>query len=153
MKLKMGEKLESMDRSVKGGYILEFQISKPIRIEVGKLGKFELKPGWYYYIGSALNGLRGRLLRHFSGEGKIHWHIDYLTRRIKPVRAFRVESGSKLEGEFVGIVEKKCETAIKRFGCSDTTGVITHLFYSKKRCNFLKELKPLGRAGIISNKS
>jgi Uri superfamily endonuclease len=43
----------------------------------GKLGKVAFQPGLYIYTGSAMAGLRDRLLRHPSDQKKRRWHIDY----------------------------------------------------------------------------
>jgi len=141
-----------MPRSLKGSYILEFVIERPLRFNVGKLGPVTLEPGVYYYTGSARNALRGRLHRHFSGEGKLFWHIDHITKQIQPRRAFYVESDEKLESRLVEIVLKKAVPAITGFGCSDSKTDVTHLFYSKRRCNFEVELSKFGEGGVISIK-
>lgn len=50
------------------------------QVQIGRRGTLFLRPGWYFYVGSALGsgGLRPRLLRHLNGGGRLHWHIDYL---------------------------------------------------------------------------
>lgn len=53
-----------------------------MRLQVGRLGEFDLPAADYVYLGSACGpgGLRARLGRHLSGAGRAHWHIDYLRR-------------------------------------------------------------------------
>lgn len=138
-------KIHSMSRSLKGSYILEFHLTGCSSIKIGKLGEFELQKGWYYYIGSALNGLRGRLSRHMLGIGKLYWHIDYLTRRHKPARIWYLTSESKIEQELSRIVSLRTSPAIHRFGCGDSKDSRTHLYYSRRRRNFLKDIKRLGK--------
>ena len=141
--------IEEMDRSLKGAYILEFRIDEPVRITVGKLGTFRLGTGWYYYVGSARNGLRGRLLRHILGPGKLHWHIDYLTRIQPPERLWLVVTGCCVEPSMAEILGGKCTSAIARFGCSDSPAATTHLFFSGSRRDFLAEMRKLGTADIV----
>lgn len=63
-----------------GIYSLILQLAESKSLIVGKLGRFDCPPGIYVYLGSARGsgGLRGRLGRHLRGDGKRHWHIDYL---------------------------------------------------------------------------
>ena len=144
MNRRIPEKIEKMPSSIKGAYVLEFFIEKPIHLTVGKLGKFRLNPGWYYYIGSARNGLRGRLIRHISGKGKSWWHIDYLTRKIAPERLWYVVSGERLESRIVELVSEHATPAIAGFGAGDSPDDISHLFYMRKRGNFRKLLGNFG---------
>ncbi len=150
MKRLLPDKISSLKTSEKGAYILEFRLASPMDIEPGVLGKFNLKPGWYYYTGSARNGLRGRLSRHILGPGKLYWHIDYLTVLIPPVRIWTVLSDNRLEKKIAGFVESKCDPAIPHFGCGDSPGTFTHLFYSSRQRNFLGEIRQLGTAMEIA---
>ncbi len=61
-----------------GSYALWLAQSSSHRLQVGRLGTGLFPPGVYVYFGSARGpgGLRARLGRHLSGEGKTHWHID-----------------------------------------------------------------------------
>ena len=63
-----------------GTYALHLYLPTAIKLNVGKLGQFNLPGGDYFYIGSAFNrgGLKARLGRHLRGGGIPHWHIDYL---------------------------------------------------------------------------
>jgi Domain of unknown function DUF123 len=60
-----------------GCYSLVIELKQRKKIRVGKLGKVEFQPGIYVYTGSAMGGLRARLLRHLSDTKKMRWHIDY----------------------------------------------------------------------------
>ena len=53
------------------------------RISAGKLKQTEFEPGIYLYIGSARNGLSGRIARHLRKKKKIFWHIDYFLQKAK----------------------------------------------------------------------
>jgi Uri superfamily endonuclease len=50
------------------------------QVEVGKLGRFQLRPGFYVYVGSAFGpgGLKARIAHHMKISEKPHWHMDYL---------------------------------------------------------------------------
>ena len=63
-----------------GIYSLILNLSTPRIIQIGKLGQFTFPPGEYVYIGSAMGpgGLQARLSRHLRGDGRPHWHIDWL---------------------------------------------------------------------------
>ncbi len=141
--------ISRLSPSDKGAYVLEFHIVDPICLTVEKLGSFKLDPGWYYYVGSALNGLRGRLRRHILGKGKLHWHIDYLAGALAPSRIWYVFSIAKLESEIVKLVSGKCSSAIPGFGAGDSPRHKTHLFYSEKPRNFLSDLCALGKSAQV----
>jgi endonuclease-3 len=44
-----------------------------------------LPAGWYVYVGSARNGIIGRLARHLRPHRRVHWHIDRLLAAAKVV--------------------------------------------------------------------
>ena len=50
------------------------------QVEVGKLGRLQLRPGFYVYVGSAFGpgGLKARIAHHMKISEKPHWHMDYL---------------------------------------------------------------------------
>lgn len=62
----------------KGTYVLLSSVSLQKRLEVGRLGAFDLVPGCYAYVGSAFGagGLRARLGHHLQSNAAPHWHID-----------------------------------------------------------------------------
>jgi len=144
--VKIPDKLLELPSSARGAYVLEFHLTKKMKIVPGRLGEKVLGKGWYYYVGSAMNGLRGRLTRHITGPRKIHWHIDYITYKIQPVRIWVVRSEKRLESELVRVVSGRCAVAIAGFGCSDSREDISHLFYSKLKINFVTELACYGQA-------
>lgn len=63
-----------------GIYALGLNLAQSQSILVGGLGEIFFPAGDYIYIGSAQGpgGLRARLGRHLRGDGRTHWHIDYL---------------------------------------------------------------------------
>jgi Uri superfamily endonuclease len=63
-----------------GVYALHLNLVHTSSISVGKLGQFTFPAGDYVYAGSAMGpgGLQARLSRHLRGDGRQHWHIDWL---------------------------------------------------------------------------
>ncbi len=114
---------------MKGTYCLIIEVKKKSTLKVGRLGQVEFKPGFYIYVGSALNSLESRINRHLSSKKKIHWHIDYLL----------VNSSSKIKEVIYSVGEEKIEcsvaslildksSTVARFGSSDCR-CKSHLFY------------------------
>ena len=67
-----------------GSYLLWLGLPGELELSVGQLGAFRFPAGDYLYLGSAHGpgGLRARLGRHLRGDGKTHWHIDYLREAV-----------------------------------------------------------------------
>jgi len=63
-----------------GIYALGLNLAHSQNLLVGGLGEIFFPAGDYIYVGSAQGsgGLRARLGRHLRGDGRTHWHIDYL---------------------------------------------------------------------------
>jgi len=145
MALELPEEVERLRPSDKGSYVLEFLLPEPSEIAVGRLGTIRLEKGWYYYVGSALSGLRGRLGRHILGTEKRRWHVDYLVRLNPPVRLWYIICGKRLESRLVNMIEGLTEPVVPGFGCGDLKGDGTHLLYSAKRRNLTDDLAVAGR--------
>lgn len=106
-----------------GSYLLVLRVAREMRVRVGALGVQEFPAGAYVYCGSALGpgGLRARVRRHVEGAGRLHWHIDYLLRRVR-VQEVRIRTGARrLECEWAselgGLAAFDCPAP--RFGSSD----------------------------------
>jgi len=111
-----------------GAYLLILRLGAAEEIEVGALGTVRFPMGTYAYAGSALVSLEARVLRHFSCEKKVHWHIDRLRARARPVEALVMRSDEDLEcmlNDMVGCM-KGARPFAPGFGCSDCT-CETHL--------------------------
>ncbi len=106
---------------MKGVYCLFIEVSKPIEISVGKLGKIKFEKGNYVYIGSAQNNLEKRIERHFRKRKKKFWHIDYLLDnkhvKIKEV-SYKLTKNKAKECKIARIISQNAK-AIKNFGSSD----------------------------------
>lgn len=107
---------------MKGSYSLI--IKTPEKAEIGALGQQKFNKKYAVYNGSAFGpgGLK-RVLRHFSNDKKIHWHIDYLLNTgalekafIFPEKDLECSLTNKLSGDLV-----------EGFGCSDCQ-CKSHLF-------------------------
>ncbi len=66
-------------------------------IPTGRLRAREYNKGWYVYIGSALNGISGRLQRHLRRRKRARWHIDYLLAHGELEAVVAAETHDRLE--------------------------------------------------------
>ena len=87
-----------------GTYALVIHSQGKQYLPVGRFGSCYFPSGYYIYSGSALGGLNGRLQRHFRGDKRLHWHIDYLLQYTKIVGVWYSISEVRLECNWNGIV-------------------------------------------------
>lgn len=59
-------------------YQLVIDVERPLHLQVGRLGKFDVAPGRYVYTGSARRAFEARIARHLRADKPLRWHIDYL---------------------------------------------------------------------------
>jgi len=73
-------------QNLSGTYALILASSSDRLLEIGKLGQFLIRPGYYIYAGSAFGpgGLKARIAHHVRISRRPHWHIDYL-RSVLPL--------------------------------------------------------------------
>ena len=124
-----------MKRATGGGYILVMNISQPAEAQIGKLGLMDLKPGTYYYGGSAQRGINARIQRHFSKEKKAYWHIDYLTSHpaVDVKEAWCYPDFSTVEHQLADCESLGNDGILKGFGNGDcTAGCSSHLWKGKR---------------------
>jgi len=126
----------------KGTYVIVLYLDKSKRIQIGKLGQFKFKKGYYAYVGSAFGpgGLKSRIKHHIEPKKSYHWHIDYLKAAVKEV--WVSDPGERFEHEWAGSLGEIASDKILGFGCSDCS-CESHLFYFKSfgfLQNFQKEL-------------
>lgn len=122
----------------KGTYILIVSVAQTKRLEIGRLGTFDIAPGYYAYVGSAfgLGGIRARLGHHLESAVAPHWHIDYLLDVATPVEVWFAISDRKLEHDWAELLAEPpfFRSPIPRFGSSDyRRSRISHLFYAKRQ--------------------
>lgn len=125
----------------KGTYILIVLVAQMKRLQIGRLGTFDIHPGFYAYIGSAFGpgGLRARVGHHLESIAEPHWHIDYLLGLGQPVEVWYAISDRKLERDWVELLADapQFQTPIPRFGSSDYRRSRTsHLFHAKRQPSF-----------------
>ena len=125
----------------KGTYILIASVPQMKRIQIGRLGKFDLVPGFYAYVGSAFGagGLRARIGHHLESTSAPHWHIDYLLQLAQPREIWYTTADQKLEHHWAELLEKapQFRVQVARFGSSDYHRTrSSHLFYLKRRPPF-----------------
>lgn len=112
---------------MKGSYIIIIELKENKKIQIGKLGNIFFKKSFYFYVGSALNGLEQRIQRHLKKDKKTHWHIDYLLQNAKIINVFYKQNNKKEECDIAKKLDKKL-SSIPSFGCSDCK-CDSHLFY------------------------
>jgi len=128
----------------KGAYCICIEVGDDLRVEIGALGVIQFRKGRYIYVGSALNGLDSRVLRHLNTSkgvyNAIHWHIDYLLieERVSVEAAYVRLRDEKIECEIAGKVSRY-GSGVKGFGSSDCR-CNGHLF-SVESWDFLPDLK------------
>lgn len=59
-------------------YQLLIEITRPLRVNIGRFGKHNFPAGRYIYTGSARRNFEARIARHLRCEKTLRWHIDYL---------------------------------------------------------------------------
>lgn len=116
----------------RGTYVLVPRLVEETHIRVGKLGEFSFPAGHYLYVGSAQGsgGLAARVARHRRTEKRLHWHIDYLTRRADVIDVWYVESPRHLECAVAEAIAALpgARVLVPGFGSSDCRRP-AHLFY------------------------
>jgi Uri superfamily endonuclease len=127
----------------KGTYVLIAFAPRMKRLAIGRLGIYDLIPGFYAYVGSAFGpgGLRARLQHHLESVAQPHWHIDYLLGHAEPAEVWYALSGRKLEQDLAELLKQSpgFRMPIPRFGSSDYRRSRTsHLFYSKRLPSFAR---------------
>jgi Uri superfamily endonuclease len=117
-----------------GCYSLVIKLKQRKKIWVGKLGKVEFQPGLYVYTGSAMGGLRARLLRHLSGTKKMRWHIDYFLNdeqaSVKRIFLYPAAPGQECRQNQKTAAIRGARSALRKFGASDcNSGCHSHLIF------------------------
>lgn len=121
-----------------GVYVLLIHVPYSMTVRIGELGNIRFQEGYYAYVGSALGGIDRRVGRHMKNEKKLHWHVDYLLLRSRPVDVFSAETGERRECEIARQLSKGF-SSVDKFGSSDC-GCKSHLFYSKDPNEITKEI-------------
>ena len=106
------------------------------QVEVGKLGRLQLRPGFYVYVGSAFGpgGLKARIAHHMKISEKPHWHMDYLRPALNLTEIwFTYDSGHR-EHQWSGALADFRHTTIpfSGFGASDCR-CKSHLYWIRSK--------------------
>jgi Uri superfamily endonuclease len=124
-----------------GTYVIVLRADDTRQLTIGRAGTLTVRPGYYFYVGSAFGpgGLRARVGRHLTGTGACRWHIDYLRAATEAVEAWVLTGGEKMEHRWAGMLADApgVEMPMTGFGASDCC-CATHLFYfckSSERSN------------------
>lgn len=125
---------------MKGTYILLTRLSDNKEIGIGKRGLIHFEKGWYVYVGSALNSLEKRILRHMRSEKKMHWHIDYFLQFASIESVYYKEGNNRDECD-VSLYLSRFFNGVDQFGCSDCS-CKSHLYYSSMN-DFIKYFENL----------
>ena len=110
---------------MRGSYFLVIRLDEKKTVRT-RAKTFELSPGYYVYVGSAMNSLEKRVARHFRRKKRLHWHIDYLLKEAKLLRAYLIPSEIKLEEKLSREVSRFGEP-VEGFGAGDVK-VSTNLY-------------------------
>jgi Uri superfamily endonuclease len=118
-----------------GIYLLLIRLESDIEIDIGALGRWSLKVGWYVYTGRARRNLRQRVLRHLRRPSVKRWHIDYLTtlHAVHPAGAVLLFGRRWRECRLNTTVGQMLSWSVPvpGFGSSDCqNGCPAHLWYS-----------------------
>jgi Uri superfamily endonuclease len=110
---------------MKGSYFLVIRLDEDKTVHTKARGFF-LRRGYYVYVGSAMNSLEKRVVRHFGRKKKLHWHIDYLLKEAELLRAYLIPSEIRLE-ERLSLEVSKYGEPVHGFGAGDVR-VSTNLY-------------------------
>jgi sugar fermentation stimulation protein A len=136
-----------MNRADSGAYVLLLRLGRIRRLRIGALGVLTFKPGWYVYVGSALNGLSARVARHLRLRKRKRWHIDYLRPAAERVSAFLLPSRRDRECALARKLRRISNGQVAQFGSSDCA-CPSHLFYFSGGPARMVELRRLLRGSV-----
>ena len=106
-----------------GTYALVMRCSSDQQVEVGKLGRLNLRPGFYVYVGSAFGpgGLNARIAHHMKITERPHWHLDYLRPALDLTEVWFTYDPGHREHQWAGVLATFRHTTIpiSGFGASD----------------------------------
>lgn len=121
-----------------GTYLVIMTVPRLVEITIGALGNHCMNRGYYSYVGSAFGpgGLRSRLSHHVRkrGQGRAHWHIDYLRSIADIVEIWWTMDPRKREHDWAEVFRRHMNMTIpiNGFGSSDCS-CPAHLFYAKMK--------------------
>jgi Uri superfamily endonuclease len=106
-----------------GTYALVMRCSSHQQVEVGKLGRLRLRPGFYVYAGSAFGpgGLKARIAHHIKISKNPHWHLDYLRPALTLKEIWFTYDSGQREHQWAGVLAgiRGATIPFSGFGASD----------------------------------
>ena len=106
-----------------GTYALVLHAAAGESLQIGRLGRLDLQPGFYVYVGSALGpgGVRARLRHHLTRAARPHWHIDYLRPATRLVEIWYSHDEAIREHTWAEGIRRmrSASTPLPGFGSSD----------------------------------
>lgn len=125
-------------------YLLVLELDRNVELTVGCKGTCAMQAGSYAYIGSAKRNAKHRLRRHWQGDGRLKWHIDYLRREARSTGFWVFDSTVLAECELASLIagEQEIEIPVARFGASDCR-CPAHLFFGAGVSKLLNRLQNL----------
>ncbi len=136
-------------------YSLLIILEKDEEIEIGKLGKFSFKTGYYVYNGSALGGL-GRIKYHLKSNKIKRWHIDYLLEKTKIIKIIMAEVKENNEHKISMKMSNQtnAQNPVIGFGSSDCNKKCkSHLLYFNRSPNLEKIYEDLNLKYLVFTES
>jgi sugar fermentation stimulation protein A len=112
----------------RGSYLIVLECPEDVEIEVGSLGPIRFRSGFYVYSGSGMRNLFKRIERHRRGRKKRHWHIDYITGKMRIKADLPIVFKERLECRLAQFAAELGGEVISGFGASDCQ-CQGHLFY------------------------
>lgn len=125
------DRIDAIPGQARGSYVLLIGLDDEEVITIGNRAGIVFFPGYYAYVGSAMNGLRQRLSRHIRNEKRKHWHIDYLLERASIIDVAVHETDSKSECAIARVLGSDFDI-VPGFGSSDCR-CPSHLFYAREQ--------------------
>lgn len=127
----------------RGAYLSIFEVDGFREIDIGALGRVQLRPGFYVYAGSGRKNLTARINRHLRRRKVLHWHVDYLREVSESVLNLPIRTADDIECDLAASMKEIANDIISNFGCSDCR-CDSHLFYFSsdplKRSDFMDRL-------------
>lgn len=115
-----------------GTYALLLVSAAEHEIRVGSLGRLQVAPGCYVYVGSAHGpgGLAARVSRHHATAKKLRWHVDYLRAATELVAVWYTLDENRRECDWADVMSRLRGATVPTggFGASDCD-CRSHLFY------------------------
>jgi Uri superfamily endonuclease len=106
-----------------GTYALVLHAAEERSMEIGRLGRLDLRCGFYVYVGSAFGpgGLRARLRHHLRPATRPHWHVDYLRAETRLVEIWYSRDEAVREHAWADAIRqmRSASTPLPGFGSSD----------------------------------